>query len=444
MWNRIRRGSAVSLVVLAMLTPLSACDELSNPLDVEGSSRIPAENVEIPENAALLVDGAIADFECAFAAYVVQSATVGEEFVYAQQTADRAPADRRSTIETDTRYSTFGCTALGIYGPLQTARNTAENVLGYLQGWTDEQVPNRQRLIATAAAYAGYSLVLLGEGFCTMAVSRINPDRSVNYGGEISRDSVWKLAVVRFTEAITAADAAQSVPGATTAEVAAALAIEQMATLGRARAHLNLGNYALARTDAATIPAGYVRNATYSDAIARRTNLVWSDNAVTNRASSVGDPYRTMADPRVPVVQATAAPTVSATGVQHWYQTKYTTGSSSIPLARYHEAQLIIAETHVRENNLALADPFIDASRTRGGQATPFVGADQAAYLAEVFDQRRRELFLEGHHLGDIIRFGYTPAPAAGTAYHFGGNYGSQLCFPLPSVEKLNNPLIGS
>ena len=233
MWNRIRRGSAVSLVVLAMLTPLSACDELSNPLDVEGSSRIPAENVEIPENAALLVDGAIADFECAFAAYVVQSATVGEEFVYAQQTADRAPADRRGTIETDTRYSTFGCTALGIYGPLQTARTTAENVLGYLQGWTDEQVPNRQRLIATAAAYAGYSLVLLGEGFCTMAVSRINPDRSVNYGGEISRDSVWELAVVRFTEAIMAADAAQVVAGATTAEFAAALAIEQMATLGR-------------------------------------------------------------------------------------------------------------------------------------------------------------------------------------------------------------------
>src|SRR5688500_12633280 len=32
-------------------------------------------------------------------------------------------------------------------------------------------------LIGIAAAYAGYSYVLLGEGMCNPAVSRINPDR---------------------------------------------------------------------------------------------------------------------------------------------------------------------------------------------------------------------------------------------------------------------------
>ena len=73
-----------------------ACDVAKNPLEVEGSSRIPAGNVESPANAQLLVDGAVADFECAFASYVMQSATVGEEFIYAQQTADRVPADRRN------------------------------------------------------------------------------------------------------------------------------------------------------------------------------------------------------------------------------------------------------------------------------------------------------------------------------------------------------------
>jgi hypothetical protein len=59
-----------------------------------------------------------------------------------------------------------------------------------------------------------------------------------------------------------------------------------------------------------------------------------------------------------------------------------------------------------------------------------------------LIDQRRRELFLEGQHLGDLIRYDITPVPAAGTPYHGSGTYGNQLCMPLPAVERLNNPAI--
>src|SRR5215216_3775665 len=121
----------------AALISVAACEAVRNPLEVESSSRIPAVNIENPSNAQLLVDGAIADFECAFAAYVIQSATVGEEFIYAQQTADRVPADRRNVLPTDNRYSTTSCDGLGIYTPLQISRASSENILGYLKGWTD-------------------------------------------------------------------------------------------------------------------------------------------------------------------------------------------------------------------------------------------------------------------------------------------------------------------
>src|SRR5687767_11728854 len=203
------RACRPAVTAAAVFLALGACDAASNPLEVESSSRIPAVAVETPANAQLLVDGAVADFECAFAAYVVQSATVGEEFIYAQQTADRTPPDARRVTETDARYATFGCAALGIYVPLQTARSTAETALNYLKVWSDAEVPvNRNNLIAITAAYAGYSYVLLGEGFCTMAISRVNPDRTIDYGGEIQRDSVFRIAVSRFSEAITAAQAA--------------------------------------------------------------------------------------------------------------------------------------------------------------------------------------------------------------------------------------------
>ena len=415
---------------------IAACDEAENPLDVEGSSRIPAVNVESPANAQLLVDGAIADFECAFAAYVVQSATVGEEFIYAQQTADRVPADARAVIPTDTRYvgtaSTNAgggnCALLGIYSPLQVARASAENVLGYLKGWTDAEVPtNRTRLIAFAAAYAGYSYVLLGEGFCSLAFSKINPDRTIDYGGEVSRDSTFKIAVTKFTEAIAAAQATNTTD------------ILRMSFLGRARAKLNLGDYAGAKADAQQIPSGYVKNATYSASVTRRNNFVFSDNAITNRNSSIGEPYRSMIDTRVPVVSTT---TTSATGIRHVYQTKYTAVDTPIPLATYEEAQLIIAEADIRSGSLGTALTILNAERTRGGQ-TAFTGTTQAQYLAELIDQRRRELFLESHHLGDIIRYGIVLTPAAGTQHHFGRPYGNQICFPLPAAERLNNPLIG-
>jgi hypothetical protein len=142
----------------------------------------------------------------------------------------------------------------------------------------------------------------------------------------------------------------------------------------------------------------------------------------------------------VPVTQGT---TTSATTIRHWYQTKYTTSSAPIPLATYEEAQLIIAEADIRANSLGTALPILAAMRTRGAQAA-FTGTTQAEYLAELINQRRRELFLESHHLGDVIRFQIPLAPVAGTAYHFGGTYGTQLCFPLPAAERLNNPLIGS
>jgi hypothetical protein len=42
--------------------------------------------------------------------------------------------------------------------------------------------------------------------------------------------------------------------------------------------------------------------------------------------------------------------------------------------------------------------------------------------------------------LGDAIRFNAALNPAAATAYPGGGTYGTQVCLPLPDVEKQNNP----
>jgi len=422
--QRRSRGARWWILPLCALLSAAACDSL---LDVEAPSRIPAEGLEDPATAGLLLSGAVGEFECAYGAYVVMGGIVGEELVDATQTADRWPYDRRAIQPGDRRYGEFACTDLGVYTPLSTARWAAENVLAKLQGWTDAQVPNRNALIATAAAYSGYSHLLLGEGFCTGVIL----DAALVPGGEVPRAQLLERAVERFTLAITAAQAAGNAD------------IRNMALVGRARARLDLGQNAAAASDAAQVSANYVKLASASTVATRRENRVVSQN-VSSSNVSIGPTYRGLtvggvADPRVNVTDTGRNAT---DGTRIFVQNKYAGLATGIPLATWDEAQLIIAEVQGGQTAVDIINVF------RARASLPlFASADPAAIRAQVIEERRRELFLEGHHLGDIIRYDLPLNPAPGSAYAKGGTYGpegNELCLPLPNVERLNNPLIGA
>lgn len=424
-----RRPGATGPMLGALALALFATAACSDLLEVEPRSRIAAEALERPENATLLLNGVIGDFECALGAYATMGALVGEELDDATQTADRYPYDQRKHQSADRRYAVNSCENLGVYTPLQTARSTADNLLRLLARSDWQGVPNRGTMVATASAYSGYAYVLLGEGFCTLAFSSFEDGNPV-YGGEVQRDSAFALAEARFTTAIAEATTAGNSD------------ILNMARVGRARARLNRGRYAAAAADAALVPATYVKNATASATSSRRNNRLWAQNSTVSTLTSVGAPYRTLGDPRVPVVNLNR---VSTTLVPLWRQDKFTAAATPIPIASGDEAQLIVAEADVREGtaaSLTRALATINMFRARGNQA-PLATADQATLLAALIDQRRRELFLEGQHLGDLIRFDIVPQPAEGSAFPGGGTYGAQKCFPLPDVERLNNPTLG-
>ena len=87
----------------------------------------------------------------------------------------------------------------------------------------------------------------------------------------------------------------------------------------------------------------------------------------------------------------------------------------------------------------------INAARAThpGLPAYDATGQTAAQVLTQLVEERRRELFLEGHRLGDLRRYKLPLLPAAGTAYTLaGGVYDAQSCFPLPDVERINNPNI--
>lgn len=413
-----------TILVLGLLATTTACDLFNNALEVQSPSTVPASTLEIPGNAQLLANGAIADFECAAGSYAVMGGLITDELLDATQTADRFPYDRRTMTSSDLRYAVNTCIALGVYTPLQTARMSALRVLSLLHGWTDAQVPGRDTLIATLQAYEGYSLVMLGEGFCTMVISTLDANRQIVFGGEIQRDSVFKLAVASFSDAITSATAT----GQT--------GVLNMALVGRARAYVGLGLFAAAKTDAQLVPPAFTTFVTASSINSRRNNRVWQENSATSTNTSLDTLYTHMNDPRVPFFDRNAS---SVTGVHLYEQLKYTAAASPIRLASGDEARLIIAEANVAAKDLIGADSIINSFRARGGQAA-MVSPDSATAADSLFDQRRREFFLEGQHLGDALRFNAPLNPASGTAYPGGGTYGTQVCLPLPDVEKQNNP----
>jgi hypothetical protein len=282
--------------------------------------------------------------------------------------------------------------------------------------------------MAQAAAHGGYALVILGEAMCTAAI---------NLGPELTSAQVFQEAKLRFDKAVAAASAAND---------AATL---NFARLGRARALLNLGDLNAAATDAATIPATFIRTVSPDATYSRRQNIVFL-HVTQNFRGTVDPSFRNLTlagnpDPRVLVTNS--GRTGNAGNTPIWTPDKYPAVTTPIPIAKYAEAQLIIAEARIAANDLAGAAAAINAARNSGGRTGmpqyDATGQTAAQVRAQLIEERRREFFLEGHRLFDVRRFNLPLVPAPGEPYPAGGNvYGDQRCFPLPNVERNNNPNI--
>jgi hypothetical protein len=241
---------------------------------------------------------------------------------------------------------------------------------------------------------------------------------------------VFEVAEARFTRAMQAA---------TTNE------IRNLALMGRARVRLQRNNPTGAAADARAVLTAapmFVANATASTAEARRWNRLGQEFQAGN--VTVAPAYRGL---RVGGVPDTRTASIDV-GRGHnnpdtvFLATKVATTRTPdllrtrpVPVATWREAHLIIAEAEGGQE----AVNRINILRAHHGLPS-FASNDAAAIRAQVIEERQRELFLEGHHLGDLRRFNLPQIPAAGTPYRQGGIYGDVRCFRVPAVEKVSNP----
>jgi hypothetical protein len=414
-------ASAVVVVGLCV-----ACST-SRLLDVQAPNSVPATIFDEPANAPLMVASAIGDFECAFGAFVTAEGIATDELQDATITAANWQLDRRDDGFTSGSYGTAACTSTqGIYTPLSTSRWEADRAIERLNGWTDAQVVSRRTLLAQANLYSGFSYALMGMAMC---------QASFDMGPAVDQKGMFALAEQRFNDAITAAQAASQTN------------LLNAAYVGRARVRLFQRNNAGAIADATLVPPGFAFNAATDAANSRRYNRVFAaintGGSITVEPSSrrltteLGD-----ADPRSATTQLTTRASDGTTIIV--IPTKYNAATQDAgraiqhPIARYAEAQLILAEAQ----GGAAAVGIINAMRA-AVSLRPYTGpTDAASITALIASERQRVLFVEGFRAFDIERFNLALVPAPGSAYRFGGVYGNTVCLPLPDVERFTNPKI--
>ena len=132
--------------------------------------------------------------------------------------------------------------------------------------------------------------------------------------------------------------------------------------------------------------------------------------------------------------------TFGGDGRPYWGSaTKHRNQDSPLLVARWAEAQLIIAEIEGGQQAVSIINALRD-----GHGLPPFASTNEQEIQDQVLEERRRELFIEGFRAYDLRRANLPLFPPVDGPYALGrpkfGTYGTATCVPLPAIETLNNP----
>ena len=423
---RARLRGRVLLVglFLAPIVAIAGCS-LDELLEVEVPGVLVAENLNDPGLAQTLVLGVQTDFECAFGSYVWGTGVWADEWDYGGATNNEIVYALRLQRLTDLGQQTRAteCTTIATYLPLHTARNQAVVATELIEGF--EVVEERDFKLAKIRAFEAYSLLLLGEAYCRMTIDGQPP---------ISREATWEMAKAKFGEAIALAGNGGS----------NATAVLNLARVGRARTNLNLGDFTALRQDAESVPADFIYNATFAAQPQRRNNTLVERNEDSNGTSLTMHPsfldleVDGVPDPRVP--WDIDGGTFLNQNYPIYRQLKYATNASPMPIASGREAQLMVAEAMGGSaavtiiNNLRATVGELDfVADDHPGLPPVAAGLSEAEIQATIQEERRRELWLQGHRIGDKLR--YDESWETGND-PFLRSYGTLTCIPLHVFEE--------
>ncbi len=433
-WSRARL--AASLITSVTLT--AGC----GLLDTTQPGVIDPGSLDSPEGAASLRLGAIADFGFVKDGdgsefedgLILVGGLLADEFEHSTTPPSQQEIDQRTTALINPGLS-------DVYRNLHKARAGAEHAAEALQKFVLQ--PENTTDIAEMLSIAGYTYLYFGEDFCSgVPFGQVRGD-SLTFGTPKTTTEIFDAALAKF-------DSALAHPGLGVDDGS----ITNLALLGRARALLDLGQFAEAGAAAAGVPTEFQYVTEHAESPVRLQNAIFTYGqaglwSLSDLEGGVGLPYRSANDPRVPYTDT------EDTGLDlitpQFNLDKYPDATSPVPVADGIEARLIEAEAQLQANDLSgMRTTLNDLRQNAITPALPNLPSpgnrDEA--IDQLFSERAFWLFATGHRLGDMRRL-VRPVPTGygrpvdsvfpTGAYHKGGSYGSDVNLPIP-IEEQNNP----
>ena len=433
---RARSSAVLRFGALAVLAAGSiACNDF---LQAENPGAVEEPLVNDIAYTNLIANGPIYAFQLGHTDAMYWNGQLTDELFNRAVFVEEGQIDRRDLYSDMTYINAF------LYGPMQRARFLGEDATRRLKLIIPDSATSDIR-VARSLAFAGYSYVILGEMMCTTPIDLSAPKSS---------EEMFADAIARFQEAITVATAAktryQAASPVPAALVLGADSVKNFALVGAARAALNRNDKVAAIAFASQVPADFVYRLYYTDNTTGQRNRTYERLTVGSNAFLINTPFFAMAgDPRVPRIAGT-----TGRGGTPLSPSAYSTfnntpaGADFAPVMTFRiasglEARYVIAEA---QGPTAATLTFVNERRAAGLQ--PPVTLADAALMAELRDQRSRDMYLDGHRLGDLRRYlkyynidlfptGAYPGSTSGAIYN-----ASITCWPLPTNEINGNPNI--
>lgn len=355
---------------------------------------------------------------------VNMSGLLADEFIHAETFPDRQSVDIRNI-------AAGNGSVKGVFFDLAQARALSDLTSARYNTF-DQGVDGHSEVLSLAA----FAYVLFAENFCSGVPFSTLTDDGVDFGQPQTRDEILAIALAKFDSALTFATANQNDE------------LANLARVGRGRVLLNQGNFTQAAAAVSTVPANFVYAIEGSSNSARQNNGIWNYTvnffgfSVPEREGTNGLPWRSANDPRVPWVNTGEVGFDGET--PYFLQQKYPDKESETVLASGIEARLIEAEAALQGGISGLAFQTLNTLRQSSGLGTLATPGTASAREDALFRERAFWLYQTAHRLGDMRRlvrqYGRSQSAVFPVGpYHKGGEYGSDVNFPVSSDER-NNP----
>ena len=410
------RTSSISRAALRFFaaTVLAASAACSSFLEVKNPNVIDAGSIDPVADAVTLANSGQQTYQSALGWLVMHGAWFTGEADVAETFPTRNEYGRRDVTNANGSHSG------DVWFPL--SQSAASN---HFVAELTLPTPDTNINYVRAHTWLAYSFLLMGEQFCQGAV----------YGGPpLTTTNMLDSAIANFTVAITKGTANGT---------AAAVALANVARVGRARANLQRGLLPAAIADANSVPAAFVYNFTFIDDPGNRTRLSNRMWQFTFDRGSIGvaSIFRVAGDARISF-GAPGTHTLSAqdaTAGPFFIQRKYPAFTSTMRVASKLEADYIAAEA----GGTAAQQAIITARRAANAQPVYAGAVDAASILSEFMWQKHLDFWLEGQRFGDFRRntAALRGVPVAGATYFKPGfaPISNQTCYVLPLTETDNN-----